>query len=410
MAIGENGLVTTTGYIPGRLPDPTPQTEVRNFVEDRFETSQDYAEKMKNLAGELINEMREFDVLPGSTLPDRNFEFDLDYPQISGITVPEPPSVDYPTMDLPSFPDIEGLVTPSPQSINIEADIPGEVRDKLKQEFFEGLKAPIGYSLEVEQGIYDRARSRREADLKQKKDDTLAQFAKRGFLAPPGAALELQKQYDIEDHREETNLNRDIAQQQEDLARQMYDLFIQAGLNLESHILQRAQIEAQNAMEEARLEMQFIIDTFGQELRKAEIQGSLISSEIQVYAEQARLESLKLDAYQSQIQGVQSRAELERIKAQILGEKRQALSDQYNLQMQQDQQNLTLAQSRAEHRRAIAEHVSQVVSQLAASAMTAVSTSAQISGQASDYAQYSYQMSLSRSDGIRYSGQMAEDL
>ncbi|MEF8943687.1 MAG: hypothetical protein V5B78_12945 [Desulfohalobiaceae bacterium] len=396
-------LVETRGYIPGRLPEARPQKDMQAFVEDRFKTSQEYAESLKNTAWQLINEMREYDVMPGFDFKDRAFEFDLDYPEVSGLTVPDPPSVEYPDVDLPSdFPRLDDVTPPSPRSINVDTSIPSELQERIKQEIMDGLKAPEGYSPEVERGIYDRARSRRRADLDEKKQRAADSFARRGFLAPPGALLDLYKSYDVEDHREEANLNRDIVNQQADILRQKYELLLQSGLNLEGYIIERARVKASNAMEAARLEMQFIIDTFTQELRKAETQSTLLQNEIQLYAEQTRVESLKLDMYRSRIQGVQSQAELERIKAQILGEKRQAMSDQFRFQLEQDNQNLTLAQNRAQHRRAIAEHVSQVVSQLAASAMTVVSTSAQVSGQASDQASYSYQMALSRYDGIRY--------
>jgi hypothetical protein len=275
-----------------------------------------------------------------------------------------------------------------------------DVISYLKEKLLEDLKAPGGYSPEVERGIYDRARTRREADLQEKKSQARSEMAKRGYPAPPGALNAVLRRYDVEDHREETNLNRDIVQQQAELARQKYEFLMQTGVSIDAALRERAVQQAQTAMEKARLQMQFALDVFSGKLRKAEAQAGLLQTEAQIASEKARLENLRFEAYASQIQGIQTKADLERIKAQIFSEIRQAETSKYSLQLDQDRVNLEYAAQIANHRRSVAENAATIASQLAASAMTAVSTSAQISGSEAESKSSSYGMNISRSDGV----------
>jgi hypothetical protein len=380
----------------------------QEYVGRRFEDSQEFSERTRDMALEMMRNLQNVDALPGLSNQDRDFQFSTP-PSVSDLTVPEPPdNIQVPALkgEIPNIDDIE-----PPAAMNIPADISfdNDVANKLKEKFFEDLKSPSGYSPEVERAIYDRARSRREADLQAKKDQAASDLAKRGFPAPPGALHAIKRRYDVEDHREETDLNRDIIREQADLARQKYEFLMQTGVNLDQAFRERAVQQAQTVMEKARLQMQFALDVFSSRLRKAEAQSTIFQTEAQIRAEQARVESLRFEAYSSQIQGVQSKAELERIKAQIFSEKRQAETSKYSLQLEQDKLALDNAAYRQQHNRSIAEQAANIASQLAGSAMTAVSTSAQISGDQSYMQGVDYRMSLSRNDQVThyYSGDLS---
>lgn len=394
-------VIDTNGYLPvpgGFYPG---DLAAQHFVETKFEDSQGFAERTRSMALDMMRNLSN-EQFTGLDRADREFDFQLKTPEMPDLVVPDPPS----NLKIPQFsgeiPKIGNLEPPDATEMLVDTNVPGDVLESLKNEFFEGFKVPEGYSPEVEQGIYDRARSRREADLRHKKDAAYNEFAKRGFSGPPGALQELLQRYDIEDHREETDLNRDIIKQQADLVRQKYEFLMQLGQNLNTHLLERARFQAGTAMEKARLQLQFALDVFSSKLRKAEIQSTLLQAEVQIYAEQARMESLKFDAYRSQIQGVQTKAELERIKTQIFSEVRQATSETHRLQLEQDRMNIESAIRKQEHQRSIAESSANIAAQLAASAMTAVSTSAQISGTQSEQRSRSYQAGITRNDGVYY--------
>ena len=394
---------TSGGYVPVISPAGF-DFQATDLVQNHFEDSQQFSERVRDMALEMMRNLQNTDALPGLSSQDRDFQFSKP-PSVSDLTVPEPPdNLQVPALkgEVPNIDDIE-----PPAAMNIPADISfdNDVADRLKKEFLESLKSPGGYSPEVERAIYDRARSRREADLKAKKDQAASDLAKRGFPAPPGALHALRRRYDIEDHREETDLNRDIVREQADLARQKYEFLMQTGINLDQAFRERAVQQAQTAMEKARLQMQFALDVFSSRLRKAEAQSTIFQTEAQIRAEQARVESLRFEAYSSQIQGVQSKAELERIKAQIFSETRQAETSKYNLQIEQDRLELENAAYRQQHYRSIAEQAANIASQLAASAMTAVSTQASISGDQSEMQGIDYRLSLSRQDGVHHSYQ-----
>jgi len=393
--ISTNGyLHVPGGYFAGDLA-------VQEYVENKIDDSQDFAEKTREMALQMMRNLSS-ESFPGLSNVDHNFEYSVRPPEIRELTVPDPPSNrTFPPFD-GEVPRIGDLEPPDVPEIIVDMNVPGDVLASLRDEFFEGLRAPSGYSPEVEQGIYDRARSRRKDDLRQKKDAAYNEFAKRGFSGPPGALQELLLRYDIEDHREETDLNRDIIKQQADLVRQKYELLMQLGQNLNTYLLEKARFQAGTAMEKAKAQLQFALDVFSSKLRKAETQSTILQSEVQLYAEQARMESLKIDIYKAQIEGVQSEAELEKIKAQIFSEVSRADVEMNRLKLEQDRLNVESSISKQEHQRAIAQASANIAAQLAASAMTAVSTSAQISGSQNEQRSRSVQAGVSRTDGVYY--------
>lgn len=379
------------------------------FVERKFEDSQEFAEEAREKALTMLRDLSN-ETFSGLGSVNHNFESYYSPPEMPDITVPDPPRM----IDIPSFqgeiPSVDVEVPEAPElfiDLNVGS---ADILERLRDEFYNGLESPEGYSPEVEQGIYDRARSRREADLRDKKDQAYNEFAKRGFSGPPGALQELLFRYDIEDHREETDLNRDIIKQQADLVRQKWEFLIQIGQNLNQYLLEKARFQAGTKMDKVRLQFQFALDVLSSKLRKAETQSTILQSEVQIYAEQARLESLKFDAYSSQIQGVQSKAELERIKAQIFTTIRQSENETNRLMLEQDRINQENSIRKQEHQRSIAESAANLAAQLASAAMTAVNTTASLSGSESDSRGATYSASVGRTDNVsfRYSGSAGE--
>ncbi len=377
--------------------------KAEDYIGDKFEDSQEFAEQSREIALNMLARLQAMSPIRGFTFSGQNIEFDAKPPEVDDITIPAPPD----SFSIPAFtgefPDIDHIMPPTMRDPPVDLVYDDDVLERIKFEVMEGLKDPTGYSPPVEQAIYDRARSRRRADLEEKKEQVASDLAKRDFPAPPGTLHALRLRYDTEDHREEANLERDIAQQQADLARGKWELLLQTGVNVDQALRERAVQKAQTAMEKYRLSTQFALDHFASRLRWAEAKGGLLQSEVQLYGEKARVESLKFEAYRSQIQGVQSRAELDRIRAQIFSEVRQAEYGKYQLLLEQDRLNLEHTAREAEHKRSIAEQTASVAAQLAASAMTAVNTTASLSGAQSDSNAYSYSASVSRNDGISYS-------
>lgn len=394
-------ITKSDGYIP-ILTYAFTDFMAADHVEDRFTDALQYAHEARERALLAMENLAGTGVVPGLEYKDRNFEFTgLDAPDVSGIEYPDAPA----PINIPAFqgefPNLDTLTAPNGEEITFDEPYIPDLKNRLLQEFLSGLEDPDGtYSPEVEQAIYERARSRREADLNQKKNAAYNDFAKRGFAGPPGALARLLQFYDTEDHREEENLNRDIIKTQADLARQRYEFIVQSGLNLETSLLERARQRATNTLEQSRLQAQQAMDIFNTKLRKAEIHGSLLQSEVALYAEQARMEMLKVDEYKARIQAATSKGELERIKAQIFSELRQAKSDTFRFELEQDRQNMEVAIQKQSHQREIATQVANIAAQLAASALTSVSASASLSGSQSDSASKSYSTGIHRSDSV----------
>ena len=359
--------------------------------------SQDFAEKARDKALTKVEQLNTslggLDVSLGASVPD---ELSISKPDFSDITIPEKPDVEYTDSTL-SFPNLEGFTPPAVTSLPSGATVPTEIINRLKEEFGEGLD-PEGYSPDVERAIYDRARTRREADLQQKKNQATAQMAKRGFLAPPGALHDLLLQYDVEGHREETDLNRDIVRTQADLIRQRYEQILALGQQLAQVDINVEELENRTAMERARQQYQFALERFNAELRTAEAQGNLAQAEIQHISAKMQIEQIKVDAFRAEIQGRQARVDLESAKGQVYASMAQAEATLGSAQadLAKAESDMKVAKFEAQNR--ATQEAANVCAQLAASAMSAVNASVQLSGQQSDHNQHSYSLDVGRRD------------
>lgn len=483
------------GSNPGQIPILTAEFtdfQAGQLVNSRFSDALTYAETVRekalqqaqalvdlgdfdfidNLIGQDDNKLEfdDFSIEPGDLEPgtyddedvtidageNRVFSFDEGLfdgiPSLTANDIPDGDDInDPPQFEQVLSNQVEDIGDPSALPIGFDDPYLPDLKNKLLQEFMDSLGETDGsYAPEVEQAIYDRARNRRKADLQDKKDAAFNDFAKRGFPAPPGALFRLIERYDIEDHREETDLNADIMRLQADLIRQKYEFIVSSGLQLEASLLERARQVASNTLEKSRLQAQQALDIYNAELRGVEVHASVLQSDVALFAEKVRAETAKLEAFKTRLSGITSKLDLERLIVQIQQEKRQTKVDKYNFQLQKDrfdlekaqaeeslqldnkrvsndvnrmimendrlrfdvkraiadfkqtkyQQEIDIALQKQNHKREIAATTANILAQLAASALTGVSASASMSGSQSDSASKSYSTSMSRNDSV----------
>ena len=389
-----------SSFLAGKILTGDGDEELAPFSGDEgglIADSQSFAEKSRDKALEKIEQLdtslSSLDTTLQVSVPN---ELSTSKPDFSDLIIPEAPDVEYADSTL-SFPNLEGFTPPAVTSLPSGATVPTEITNRLKEEFGEGLD-PEGYSPDVERAIYDRARTRREADLQQKKNQATAQMAKRGFLAPPGALHDLLLQYDVEGHREEADLNRDIIKTQADLIRQRYEQILTLGQQLAQIDISVEELENRTAMERARQQYQFALERFNAELRTAEAQGNLAQTEIQHISAKMQIEQIKIDAFRAEIQGQQARVDLESAKGQVYASMAQAEATLGSAQadLAKAESDMKVAKFEAQNR--ATQEAANICAQLAASAMSAVNASVQLSGQQSDHNQHSYSLSVGRRD------------
>lgn len=372
------------------------------IIKDERKNLQDFAETMKDEAMGALQDLREEGDKGIDVSIDSGLFNDLPpTPSLGDITIPSAPDVNFPSVSLDP-PSVDSITPPSPVDIPADASVDEEVMRRLRDEFYNELEEFGGYAPPIERAIYDRARTRREADLKQKKDDAASQLAKRGFPAPPGTLNAVQRRYDVEDHREETDQNRDIVQQQAELDRRKWETLMTVGQNLNNYFLQKAQFQAQTGIDKARYQMQFALDIFSSKLRKGEVQSTIMQNEVQAYAEKARMEALKLDAYRTTIQGKQAQASVKQSEAQIYSSLVDAQARQATSKADIQVKRADIKLRELDHSRQIADSMATLTSQVAASAMTAINISTQLSGSEQESRSMSARVSASRQDGVMH--------
>lgn len=132
-------------------------------------------------------------------------------------TRPEPPTLTDIAMSLPVFPQIEDFMTfPA-------IEFPVSLMNSNSTELFTQLLAKLkaggtGLGADIEQNIWDRARSRAELENAQKYTEVENYFSSRGFNLPVGAMGGRLNEIVIEIARNDSYLNNDIAVEQARLA------------------------------------------------------------------------------------------------------------------------------------------------------------------------------------------------
>lgn len=253
---------------------------------------------------------------------------DIDYSRLDSITVPtveQSVIPDRPDYDIPVSPILEDIVIPELPNFTAIPEFLGEAPSTIdppalqtlnftEEEYMSSLQTSAeawlqniidnggtGLSQAVEQGIYDRSRTRESAAFRQNIDEATDQFAASGFSRPNGALRAKIDNIRADYQNRVEDLNRKLTEDQEKLAQ----------ANTQFAVSETGKLEA--------VKMQFHSDVMDRSLKFAE---ALVSTHESVYnlklAEyQARVESYKTDAqvHRDLIEAIY--AEVNQYKAQV---------------------------------------------------------------------------------------------
>ncbi len=209
-------------------------------------------------------------------LPDVSF-VDIgvaDLPEVDFGTAPEPEYIDVTIPDMPAMPTVyeadrmtlyDELSVPENELVIEDLAYVTDLSDYLETKLRSFIDAGVsGLPTAVEQGIYDRAVSRKTLETVAMVTEAENYFAARGFSIPPGALsgrlLEIQQQAD----NALTDINNDILRMQGELAFKGTWEAIGRTLDLEkqkrdffaveiSNILSKAKARADNLMTRIKL-------------------------------------------------------------------------------------------------------------------------------------------------------------
>lgn len=247
------------------------------------------------------------------------------------------------------------LVSPTPYSYTQSEEYTSSLLAALKDKMGARLQGGTGLSAEVEQAIWDRARSRENSVSLGNELEVLRTSEGLGFKLPAGVTAAQLRSAQLETSSKNSSLSRDIAVKQAELEQTNMKEAIAEGVGLESKLIdysfqlerltfESAKEAATNAVEVQNLAVRqylglvsgyeafvraytAVVDsqTKKVEVYKAELQAEQTKAQINstlVDQYRASIEAVKaqIGIYQVQIEGAKALVDLEKLKVEAVSE------------------------------------------------------------------------------------------
>lgn len=341
-------------------------SDATQIVTDRFAEAMSYADGAYNDVASFLNALQSAADSYGGSMVFLNPIFpDPVSPFFNLGDAPVKPEVE---IYLPEFP-----VYPVLRSLSLLTGIQTDLESRR-------AIGGTGLNPAVENEIWWREEERSRIALAEAKEKIVAEWSQRGFAVPDGVIVSQLTQMDVEYANKRTDLSRDIAIKQYELAFQNTQFIIQQVLAMETLVLnatsQANEVSIRGYMAE--------IDGY-----KSKIQAAIgrLEAQIKAYEGEGNVYRARADA-QAAIAGVDIKAAEAEINMAIA---------QMQLFLKQTELNMKNSEVRAQLRVAAADAGGKIAAALASGIFSGVSVQAQISGSGSAQKQYSGQESLSES-------------
>ncbi len=220
-----------------------------------------------------------------------------------------------------SIPDFEeslpthDLVPPAQQFVYVEPDFSLTLKDNITTKINNDVvNGGTGLDSSVETAIFDRTKERDKLILDEAVEDTIGEFAGRGFPLPPGVLAEQVARLNIEHINNRTTLSREIQKLQADLAQNNTQFAIASGLNLVQQEFVHSNNVNNRTLQAERSVIEFSIALF--ETKVADFNLKMERVRIQATKVGALLESerLKLENYRNELLQLDARSKLDNDK------------------------------------------------------------------------------------------------
>jgi hypothetical protein len=244
-------------------------------------------------------------------------------PTLVGVSIPSPPEYSIPEFnwDLPT----EDLTAPEPQFVYNEVEYNSAIKDKLAEVLLLNLtNGGSGLGADIEQAIYDRARSRQTDEEQDAYDAVLGLFAGHGYMLPPGALAGQILEIENKILKAREDLNNDILVNQSKLAQENTHFIIDRAIANEQSLMSYINQFQTRALDAAKFVVLSAVEVYKVKVEKYKAQLAVYSAQAQVYTARIQGEIAKAEFYKAQIQGITASVEVQRYlieayKAQVQG-------------------------------------------------------------------------------------------
>lgn len=236
--------------------------------------------------------------------PDEPTYTEPTLPTFSEITMPTMADIDLPIWDGPDLPTIDFSVPNL--SFDWSEDVyTDDLYEAVTTKLLADLAGGTGFTPEVEQALFDRARNREDQLVMREKNQILIETSQNGFTLPTGVLIYKLQEAAKNAQDKLSSINRDIMIKMAELEQENLKFTVSSALQLENTLFVYASQRAERSLEAAKF-----LQTAAIELFKAQIQ--LLNAEVEIYKAYSQVFETRIQAEMAKVEVY--KAELEATK------------------------------------------------------------------------------------------------
>lgn len=267
--------------------------------------------------------------------PDAPTLVDIVVPAPIAITVPQPPDFIDTTQRIPQ--PVGYTYTPGDQ-------YGSQLLEAIKTTLRARLNGSTGLAPEVEQAIWDRARTRELETALGAQDDVSRTAEARGFALPPGTLAAQMREAQRDYYTRVAELGRDIAIKQAELEQANAKATIDQGIALESQLIQYANQIEQRAFDAARILAENAVAIYNAQVVELRALTDAFQANAAIYKARADVEISRIEVFKAQVQAESLKTEINRSRI-----------EQYRALIDAGQSRVALYRARVEAQRTLVE-------------------------------------------------------
>lgn len=271
---------------------------------------------------------------PSTTVPIFNYDapvgMDINIPSANNIPdLPPLPKLteillpDELTFEMPEFAAIMPVDDLTPPDLVYswnEAQYSSELSTALEIKIIDGiLNGGVGMEPEIEQAIYDRARTRLDVEVQESTLLVKSEFSSMGSRLPQGAMIAALASARLKQQFSRDDLNHSIMIKSADLAYQYSLAIIDKGLNLEHEFMALFNSTQQRAFEASKLLIDFAIQEYDIRVKAFAARLDAYKTEAEIFKARISAEIARAELYKMIIDGRKLSVEMQGLMVDLYG-------------------------------------------------------------------------------------------
>lgn len=275
-------------------------------------------------------------------------------PLLGAIAIPDVPDIDVP--EFTGIPPVAPLSIPTNNFSYAEEDY-AQALD-LQPAIDRMLSGLSGFPPEIEQALFDRARSREDISARKAVQEAAEEWSARGFSMPQG---ELARRVDEIRQRNQdavNTLNRELTVRMHEVKVQDLRFAVQQGLAYEGQLIDLHNQQAARKLQAAELTARIALEYFNANVALYNAQAVAFNMQVEAYRVQLLESAQRIELYRGQLEAARVSGELNEQQVRLYAERVRAQLvhvEIYRGQIDAARAHVDLVRGRVEQYRAIVE-------------------------------------------------------